>query len=172
MYNQFIILLLILIIKLLKITMAEQLTKFLNNFVSPEYKWKIKLFENWETIVGNLKDKAKIERIENNMLLIGVEHPAWAQELLFLSDFIKKRINSFLGKDYIKEIRFKVINFNKKKINKILNNKNLDTTNINHLSLNKFENNTLSAIKDQELKKLLKEFCFRCKVKPRKIEGK
>ncbi|MCF7799614.1 DUF721 domain-containing protein [Candidatus Babeliales bacterium] len=146
--------------------MAEQITKFLNNFISPEYKWKAKIFENWKTIIGNLNDKAKIERIEKNMLLIGVEHPAWAQELLFLSDFMKKRINNFLGKDYIKEIRFKVINFNKKishKTNKseILN----KTPDQVHLFLNNFEINTLLTIKDQELKKLLKEFCFRCKLK-------
>lgn len=149
--------------------MAEQITKFLNNFISPEYKWKAKLFENWQTIIGNLKDKAKIERIENNMLLIGVEHPAWAQELLFLSDFIKKRINNFLGKDYIKEIRFKVISFNKE-ISIKINKKNILTENHNKQSfLNKTEINTLSVIKDQELKNLLKEFYFKCKTKK---EGK
>ena len=142
--------------------MAEQLANFLNDLVSPAHVWKVKLFENWGAIIGNLRDKARIERIENKLLVIGVIHPAWAQELFLLSDIIKNRINSFLGKEYIKDIRFKTVVFKNKndKPKKAFTNKHKV---FRRTCLTQFESRTLSSIKDEELKKSLKEFCFRCK---------
>ena len=66
--------------------MIKPLAHFLHDFVDQKHQWKIKLFENWKTIVGKFEDKVTIIRIENNLLVLGVCHPAWAQELFMLSD--------------------------------------------------------------------------------------
>lgn len=155
--------------------MIKHISELLTSFVYPKDEWKIKLFDNWDKVVGDLKDKVTIIKIENKLLVLGVTHPAWAQELFMLSDVLKNRINSLFGKEHIKYIRFRTLK-RKKYVYKKLKEEKLDLTkkifsktNFNkasfnkNLSLTKNEYLSLTKIKDQELKENLKSFCFRCK---------
>ncbi len=148
--------------------MIKHISELLANFVHPKDVWKIKLFNNWDKVVGELKDKVTIIKIENKLLVLGVTHPAWAQELFMLSDVLKNRINSLFEKEHIKYIRFKTLKRNEY-VHKSLKNEQvlakqvLSRRVLARRVLTKKEYLSLTKIKDQELKDNLKSFCFRCK---------
>ncbi len=157
--------------------MIKHISELLTSFVCQNDKWKIKLFNNWDKVVGDLKDKVTIIKIENKLLVLGVTHPAWAQELFMLSDVLKNRINSLFEKERIKYIRFKTLKREKYIYKKLKSEEHtsVETFNVEeksgltknrfnkNLSLTKNEYLSLTKIKDQELKDNLKSFCFRCK---------
>lgn len=143
--------------------MFKHISELLNSFVLPQDQWKIKLFNNWDKVLGSLAEKVVILKAEKHMLVLGVTHPAWAHEMFMLSDVLKEKINLLLGKEQIKYIRFQII---KKQYNKNISDKNiniLDNKINKNFSLNKQEYASLTKIKDLELKEVLKEFYFKSK---------
>jgi hypothetical protein len=67
-----------------------------------------KIFIHWEDIVGTeISKKAKPERITRGTLYLSVSTSIWASELSLLSDKLIEKINSFIGKEVVKSIRFK-----------------------------------------------------------------
>jgi hypothetical protein len=145
--------------------MTKTIKDYLETIIPQEQRWKIALFQNWETIMGPLKDKVTIAQINNDSLLLKVIHPAWAQELFLLSSMLKQKINASLGKNYIATIRF-------------VNSDVITKTNIgrcyfmgryqkkystNIPLLNHNENAALAPIKNIELKLALELFLRRCK---------
>jgi hypothetical protein len=67
-----------------------------------------KIFIHWEDIVGTeISKKAKPERITRGTLYLSVSTSIWANELSLLSDKLIEKINSFIGKEVVKSIRFK-----------------------------------------------------------------
>lgn len=143
--------------------MPKILGQILVDIIPSKHQWKIKLFNNWEDIMGNLKEKAKIVQITNNSITLGVCHPTWAQELRLLSSMIKKKINNLFDEEKIKKINFKVINFsNKKKISKNVEYR-CNIEKIEYL-LSIEEHNKLKNIKNKELASSLEKFYVRCKV--------
>lgn len=145
--------------------MPRNISKILADIFPKKEQWKIKLFQKWGTIIGKLKNKVRIEKISPNLIVLGVTHPAWAQELHLLSDVLKQRINKALGGERIKKIRFKVVNMKKssssnKKINEVqkttLNEKNL---------FSKKEEKTLKKIKNKDLRLVLEQYYKRCPFK-------
>ena len=89
--------------------MAKQVRALLENFLPAQHKWKTDLMQQWEGIIGNLADKVRIEKIDGDLLVLGVIHPSWAQELMFLQAMLKAKINTALGAERIKTIRCKTI---------------------------------------------------------------
>ncbi|MFH1461928.1 MAG: DUF721 domain-containing protein [bacterium] len=145
--------------------MFKHISELLSSFVTPKDEWKIKLFNNWDKVIGKLKDKVVILKIENKLLVLGVTHPAWSQELFMLSDILKNRINSLFEKEHIKYIRFETVKIKKKEY-KSLKSEKLhlnDEKIIKNLSLTKNEYVSLTKIKNEELKESIKKFCLRCK---------
>ena len=70
---------------------------------------KFSIFNHWEEIVGNdLGSRTKPEKISRAILYISVANSTWANELSMMSGQILGKINSFIGSDVIKELRFKV----------------------------------------------------------------
>ena len=145
--------------------MFKPISALLNSFTPKQDQWKVKLFNNWDKVLGDLKDKVVILKAERHMLILGVTHPAWAQELFMLSDVLKSRINSLFENEQIKFIRFQTI----KKSHVVLNdfkpnNLKKDRPQVKKVyTLNAKEYQRLSSIKDPELKTILKDFCFKCK---------
>jgi len=90
--------------------MAKQISSFLKNIIPVDHQWKIKLFEAWYGLIGDLKDDARIEKIDKKILTIGVSHPALAQELTLEAEDLKQKMNAIMKEEKIKSIRFKVIN--------------------------------------------------------------
>ena len=155
--------------------MSQQIKNILEKIIPYDQKWKIKLLQNWNTIIGHMKDKVIIEQIKNNTLLLGVSHPAWAQELHLLSPLLKKKINNFLKKNQIKEIRFRVkspktknkTNLHEQRIKAVQNN-SLQNNSPTIYALSNKEKKTLTSIKDKEFQTSIKTFLIRCKANKRR----
>ena len=68
---------------------------------------EIRVKEGWEKIVGpTIARVAKVERVEGGMLYIKVSSMTWRTELLFQKQVILQKIETAVGKDIIKDIRF------------------------------------------------------------------
>ena len=145
--------------------MVKRISEVITGFVYQNSAWKTRLFNNWDNIIGPLKDRVRIEKIDRNVLILGVVHPAWAQELHFMSDLLKSKINALFDEDYIHTIRFRVITREKIKRNNFdkENQEIIDKENLKNFCLNKKEYKSLSKVKDFDLKCCLKSFYLNCK---------
>jgi hypothetical protein len=89
--------------------------KILMQAIPAEYRWKCKIFQEWDSIIGSLKGKVYIQNIHQDVIILSVAHPCWAQELLMMSAMFKKKINQIIiaenGKQRIKSIRFSYRSF-------------------------------------------------------------
>ena len=66
------------------------------------------VFNRWEEIVGpEIGKKVKPQRITRGTLYISVTTSTWANELSLMSGQLIKKINSFIGEEVVKNIRFK-----------------------------------------------------------------
>jgi hypothetical protein len=151
----------------------KHISEFLSNVVLKQENWKIKLLQNWSDVIGGLKDRVIIEKVDKNLLVLRVCHPAFAQELFLISDLLKQRVNSVLGKDQIKEIRFITATIKKSNIKKqnIKDFENNDNNGLDNVFLTPSEKKSLSKITDNELREYLEKFYLCCK-KGRKRDGK
>jgi len=151
--------------------MSKRIGKILIDIIPAKHQWKIKLLGSWDDIIGNLRDKVRIEQISENSLTLGVCHSTWAQELFFLSPILKKKINKLLQEDKIKNIKFRTVTRTSKKAQyktfaQAQRKPKITINSIEH-SLTITEHSTLQAIKNDELASVLEQFYIRCK----KIKG-
>jgi len=66
------------------------------------------IFNHWEEIVGTeISRKAKPDKIVRNTLYVSVASSTWANELGMMSSQLIDRINSFVGEDVVKSIKFR-----------------------------------------------------------------
>jgi len=62
----------------------------------------------WNEIVGeSVAEHSQPRTIRNRILFIDVSHSTWMQQLQFLKPTLLEKVNSFLGKPLIQDIRFK-----------------------------------------------------------------
>jgi len=67
------------------------------------------IFSRWKDIAGEqLFGKVEPERYRRGILHLSVSSHSWSQELQFLKPQFIEKINSFLGEEVVKDIRFKV----------------------------------------------------------------
>ena len=99
--------------------MVKKINTLVKNLIPAEHEWKIGLFKQWNTIIGTMKDKVHIEKINGNLLVLGVSHPSWAQELRLLSPFLKQKINALFPCEKIKNITFRTVSYNTIKKNPV-----------------------------------------------------
>lgn len=151
--------------------MSKHIGYFLPIFFKEE-EWKMKLFSQWETIVGGLSSKMRIEKIDHTTLLIGVYHSAWLQELYALSYVLKKSINQQLGKEYITHIKFKQATKHQPAPHKEKKPQEIAPVYTEKVLLQDHEKNALEKIKDRDLQTVLHNFLTRCyyqKIQSKKI---
>jgi len=68
---------------------------------------QIELLSHWNEIFSSVISKhAQPIGIRGNQLLIEVSSSAWLNELMFLKEDLRKRLNKSIGKEIIKGIRF------------------------------------------------------------------
>ncbi len=83
------------------------LKKFIASNSLGESISQIELLTRWEEILSPILSKhAKPSGIREGELLIEVSSSAWMNELLFLKDELKNRLNEAVGRELIKGIRF------------------------------------------------------------------
>lgn len=135
-----------------------------------EHSWKVILFEKWPSIIGNMRGKVRIEKVDGTTLILGVCHPAWAQELYLLSPMLKKKINELFDKERIQVIRFKTINFKSQGSKKEKIFSQASATNQPPIALDTNEKVLLENIKDETLRMELERFGILCKSKKNKLK--
>jgi hypothetical protein len=143
---------------------ANSIKDCLLNIIPREHTWKITLFQNWENIIGSLKTKVIIEKIKDDILFLGVTHPAWAQELHLLSPILKTKVNACLGQEKIKSIRITLINVKSQKQKPKFDKCGQD--NLSEFICKKLSNpeqNVLNSLTDNDLRNIMHEFYLRCK---------
>jgi predicted nucleic acid-binding Zn ribbon protein len=68
-----------------------------------------RLWGRWAELVGPaIAQNARPAAIKGKLLLVHVSSAPWMQQLHYLKGDLTEKLNSALGKDSIKEIRFKV----------------------------------------------------------------
>lgn len=144
--------------------MIGSIGALLTNIFPKEHQWKIKLFQNWKDIIGSLHEKVRIEKLEGAVIVLGVCHPTWAQELFMLSNIIKNKINAVLKEDRIKYIKFRTIKFKPKAKPKTRPTKSVKRRNdIKNVVFSANERASLSKIKCDKLRSTLEMYYLRCK---------
>jgi acetoacetate decarboxylase len=138
--------------------MNQDLKSLLSKLLVDQPSWKIKLVQEWHTIIGTLSGKVILEKIDNTTAILGVTHPAWIQEFSTLKPLMLKTINDHLGHPYITELRFKTVSPKKPKV---IAAAPAQIKKKEHI-LSVRESNALETIKDPELKKALANFLQRC----------
>lgn len=131
------------------------------NIIPTEHSWKISLLESWGNIVGDLKNTVTIEQIKGDVLFLGVEHPAWAQELMALLPVIKKNINGHFNEERIKAVR---IRLKKETPSKIVHRVQAEQKKV-AVKLDYSEEFALSCVKNDDLKLAMHDFYLKCKSK-------
>ncbi len=145
--------------------MHKKLISVLQNLYPDEIKWKVRLLDNWYSIMGPMGTKVILLSIREPILILGVSHPAWAQELHLLKSTIQHNINSFLGKEYIKNIHFQVVP--EQKVVKIppANNSMPKKRVVEHRSLTLKEEDALHNVSDDALRNALRHYLAFCNSK-------
>lgn len=139
--------------------MSIHIKDLIPNLLGTHADWKTKLLKEWPTIIGSLKDKVVLEKIEHDTIVLGVFHPAWIQELSFLKPIIIQSINTHLEKPYINNIRLKTTRMPKQHVSAI---KQAAPSPQITYTLSPREQRALENIKDDELKKAMTLFLQRC----------
>lgn len=139
--------------------MAEEIKNIISSILSNQNDWKIKLLQSWPEIIGQLKSKVVLEKINDDSLVIGVYDSCWLQELYLLSPILLKKINKKLETQSFKRLRFKQVDIkNYKKAKKV--EKFAPIKIERHLTTK--EERALEKINDDGLKIALKSFLIKC----------
>jgi predicted nucleic acid-binding Zn ribbon protein len=68
-----------------------------------------RLWERWMDLVGpTIAENARPAAIKGRLLLVHVSSAPWMQQLHYLKDELIEKLNSALGKESVKDIRFKI----------------------------------------------------------------
>jgi predicted nucleic acid-binding Zn ribbon protein len=67
-----------------------------------------RIFTDWKEIVGSeISKKTRPERISTGTLYLSVTTSIWANELSLMSDMLIEKINSYVGEEVVRKIRFR-----------------------------------------------------------------
>ncbi len=138
--------------------MSKQLKNLLENIISPESDWKICLLSRWQEVVGGLKTKVRLEKINDDTLIIGVYDSAWMQEIFMLSNVILQKVHKVIGKDKIKKLRFKLVE--EKKLE--YKNKSNPASKEKAYKIEPKFKRALENIKDTQLQNVLEKYLIQC----------
>lgn len=120
--------------------------------------WKMQLLRAWPTVLGDLTPLVSLEKIDNDILILGVQDSCWLQELYMLSPLILKMINKNLDQPRIKALRFKTRGTKKATAEK----KTPTRKPVAMRPLSVSERTALENIQDGQLKEALQSFLTRC----------
>jgi glutaredoxin-related protein len=146
---------------------STKIADILQNIVSPEVAWKVNLFKSWPDIVGKLADKVTIFAIEQDRLVLQTMHPAWAQELNFLSPLILEKISGLVGPNVIRTISFKIIRRQAAQFaqHATRNGNPLHSLATSSYVMTKQEAAKLDVLQDEQLRTALRDYLLRTKAR-------
>ncbi len=121
--------------------------------------WKLKIISDWPIIMGSLHEHARVEKVYDDAILLGVYDTCWMQELHLLSNMIIKKINNHLAHPYITQIRLKYVQKHEFRPNKLI------ASSADHKIMHNLSNKEQAALKnitDPELRNAMQDFLNRC----------
>ncbi len=139
--------------------MSHHIKNTLQVILKDSDDWRMTLLSNWNTIMGGLSDKVRLEKVKDQTLFLGVYEASWMQELYLLSPVLIKTINNYLGKPYVKELRFKAAakkNVVEKKVRIVRQ----QTVVLPTLSAE--EQKALAQVSDPQLRSVLQDYLIKC----------
>lgn len=131
-----------------------ELKDLISGYMDSVDDWKKRLLRDWPVIVGALNTRMRVEKIVNDLLVIGVYDQHWMHELFHMSRMIVNTINTKLGKPYVKQVRFVLVARTTKK--EIKRADRMAEEKRQERSLTAQEQHVLTQVKDLELRELLK----------------
>ena len=129
--------------------------------IDKDHSWKITLFQQWPSCMGNISHHAHIYQINDDSLVISVSSSAWLQELYLLSGTIITKVNQIIDHPRIKQVRFI-------RLATILpeykNPKNISAKSTSYTTpqLTCYEKQALEKVTDEALQEVLTKFLARC----------
>ncbi len=139
--------------------MTHHLKSLLPTIFKQDDNWKFQLLNNWSSIVGNLGTHVRLEKIQDDMLILSVYDSCWLQELHCMAPVLLKAINKTLDHPRIKHLRFKTAGVYHKQTHK----KEVKEERVyKQVTLTEREQKALATIKDEQLQQALKKFLIRC----------
>lgn len=141
------------------LNMAKTIKELLSFALKSEDNWKINLLQNWPDIIGDLKSKVQLEKVQDATLILSVVDACWLQELYLLSPILLRAINEKLDQPRIKRLRFKQAGI-KKEIKK--RTQKTQKKVIGPITLTTRQESALNNIQDPQLSEALKRFLARC----------
>jgi hypothetical protein len=98
--------------------MAKPLKDLLTSILAPEKTddWRLHLLHHWQTIIGNLHARVRLEKIVDDTLIVGVYDSHWMHELHALSRVIIRKINQQLGHAHVSKLHFKLVELQTREI--------------------------------------------------------
>ncbi len=138
--------------------MAHTIEQLLDKILASDESWHHMLIRNWHTVIGALHNKVQLEKIEDDMLFLGVYDACWMQELYLLTPLLLRTINQKLDRPRIKQLRFKMVG--KQKAKKITSSAPPKAEKV--VVLNRRELEALKNVDDPQLQEALKRFLIRC----------
>ena len=138
--------------------MTHHIKNSLSHIIKKETDWRHELLANWSTIMGDLSDKVRLEKVQGSTLVLGVYDPSWMQELFMLSSMLIANINKQLPKPYVTDLRFKAAAKKKEKPKP----ERRPTPTPKPVTLKAHEREALEKIKDTQLRSVLHQFLVRC----------
>ncbi len=140
--------------------MPKHLKDLVSTIIPKTDSWQIFLLQEWNTIIGDLKVQVRLEKIQEDTLVLSVSSASWMQELYCLSDVLIKKINAQLPQPYIKKLRFNCTTSRTKKF--IPQTYIQKATPHQEIVLNFAQKKALEKIKDPQLQRALQSFLVRC----------
>lgn len=149
--------------------MTFHIKTLLSPLLQPKQQgWKIDLLNKWPEIMGTLAQHVSIEKIEQEYIVLGVQHASWLQELYLMGTTILETINQNLDQPRFKTIRFKQRGSTPDRTkNKSVSNAPSKQEN-SPIAISTQEQQALNLIDDPELRQALHSFLVRCYREKRK----
>lgn len=136
--------------------MATLVKSILEQVLALQDDWRFTLLSNWPKVIGPLHEQMRVERITGDVVIMGVYDAHWMQELFLLSRTLMRTINTYLGKQYVQKIQFKLVE--KKQAFQHITKEKSQILQKPARGLTRAEEEALHAIRDAELKLVLKSF--------------
>jgi len=143
-----------------RIAMALLLKEYIEDILAKHDTWYSRLATQWETIVGSLHQRIRLEKVFDDTIVIGVYDSHWMQELYLLSPELCQRINDFMGEQRINHIRFMLVERREKIARKTFSKKKIFRPIV--VPLTAQQSKALESISDTELRQALTDFWGRC----------
>ena len=90
-------------------SLKDVISEILNSGALPFDADDARIWKIWDEVVGHaIAKNAQPFRIKNKQLKVRVSDPIWYQELKFLEESIREKLNNRLGRKAVSKIEFSV----------------------------------------------------------------